>query len=68
MIGKTLNIKALNLNNIINYLDVSMRRVESIIVDGKKSRARPRITWDEQINIDLDELNLSADFTRDRSS
>ena len=45
-----------------------VRRVESFIVEGKKSRGRPKKTWEEQIRIDLRELNLSQDLTRDRSS
>ncbi|XP_057544014.1 protein FAR1-RELATED SEQUENCE 2-like [Amaranthus tricolor] len=48
--------------------DVSVRRVKSIIVDVKRSRGRPKRIWDEQIRVDLQELNLSADLTRDRSS
>ena len=48
--------------------DAHVRRVESIIVEGKRSRGRPKITWDEQIRVDLHELNLSADLTRDMSS
>ena len=48
--------------------DAPVRRVESIIVDGKRNRGRPKRTWDEQIRVDLQELNLSADLTRDRSS
>ncbi|XP_057532968.1 uncharacterized protein LOC130810861 [Amaranthus tricolor] len=43
-----------------------MRRVESIIVEGKRSRERPRRTWDEQIKVDLHELNLFVGLTRDR--
>ena len=39
--------------------DAPVRRVESIIVEGKRSRGRPRRTWDEQIRVDLHELNLS---------
>lgn len=45
-----------------------MRRVESFIVEGKRSRGRPKKTWEEQIRIDLRELNLSEDVTRDKSS
>ena len=48
--------------------DAPVRRVESIIVEGKRSRGRPRRTWDEQIRVDLHELNLSVDLTRDRNS
>ena len=46
--------------------DAPLRRVESVIVEGK-SRGRPRRTWGEQIRVYLHELNLSADLTRDRS-
>ena len=45
--------------------DAPVRRVESIIVEGKRSRGRPRRTWDEQIRVDLHELNLSEGLTRD---
>ena len=48
--------------------DAPVRMVKSIIVEGKKSRGRSRRTWGEQIRLDLHELNLSADLTRDRSS
>ena len=48
--------------------DAPVRRVESIIVEGKRSQGRPRRTWGEQIRVDLHELNLSADLTRDRSN
>ena len=45
-----------------------MKKVESIIVEGRKSRGRPRRIWIEQIKVILHKLNLSADLTRDRSS
>ena len=45
-----------------------IRRIESIIVEGKRSRGRPKKTWVEQIKNDLNELRLSADLTRDRSN
>ena len=48
--------------------DNPVRRVESIIVEGKRNRGRPKKTWVEQITNDLNELRLSADLTRDRSS
>ena len=48
--------------------DALVRRVESFIVEGKRSRGRPRKIWDEQIRMDLRELNLSEDMARDRSS
>ena len=48
--------------------DAIIRKVESIIVEGKRSRGRPRKTWDEQLKVDLHELSLSAYLTRDRNS
>ncbi|XP_057542495.1 uncharacterized protein LOC130820948 [Amaranthus tricolor] len=45
-----------------------VRRMESIIVEGKKSRGRHKKTWVEQIKSDLSELRLSVDLTRDRNS
>ncbi|CAO2829191.1 unnamed protein product [Amaranthus hypochondriacus] len=48
--------------------DAPVRRVESIIVEGKRSQGRPMRTWDEQIKIDMHELNLSKDLTRDMGS
>ena len=47
-------------------LAAHVRRVESIIVEGKRSRGRPRRTWDEQIKVDLRMLNLSESLIRDR--
>ena len=48
--------------------DAPVRRIESIIVEGKKSRERPRKIWEEQIKVDLRELYLSKDLTKDRFS
>ena len=48
--------------------DAPLRRIESIIVEGKRSRGRPRRTWDEQIKKDLKETHHSKDLTRDRGS
>ncbi len=48
--------------------DAPVRRVESFMVEGKRSRGRPKKIWEEQIRVDLRELNLSEDLTRDRSS
>ena len=45
-----------------------VRRIESIIVEGKRSRGRPKKTWVEQIKSDLSELYFSVDLTRDRIS
>lgn len=44
------------------------RRIESIIVEGKRSRGKPRRTREEQIKNDLHDLNLSRDLIRDRSN
>ena len=46
----------------------TVRRVKSIIVEDKRSRGRPRRIWDEQIKVNLHELNLSEDLTRDKGS
>ena len=48
--------------------DAPVRRVESIIVEGKRSGGRPRRTWDKQIKVDLHEFNLSEGLTTDRGS
>jgi hypothetical protein len=48
--------------------DAPVRRIESIIVEGKRGRGRPRKTWEEQIKSDLHELHLSRDLTMDRGS
>ena len=49
-------------------LAACVRRVESIIVDDKRSRGRHVRNWDEQIKVDLRELNLSEGLTRDWGS
>ena len=49
-------------------IEAPVRRIETIIVEGKRSRGRPKITWVEQIKDDLSELHLSEDLTRDRNS
>ena len=48
--------------------DAPVRRIKSIIVEGKRSQERPRRTWEEQTKGDLHELHLSKDLTRDRVS
>ena len=45
-----------------------MRRIESIIVEGKRSRRKPRRTWEEYIKRDMHELQLSEDLTKDKGS
>ena len=48
--------------------DAAVRRIESIIVEGERSRGRPRRTWKEHIKIDLGDIQLSKDLTKDRVS
>ena len=48
--------------------DAPVRRIENIIVEGKRSRGRPRRMWEAQIKSDLHELHLSKDLTRDMGS
>ncbi|KAD4584942.1 hypothetical protein E3N88_22543 [Mikania micrantha] len=45
-----------------------VRSVENLSVDGRRSRGRPRLTWDEQIRQDLLALHLSEDMISDRIS
>ena len=45
-----------------------VRRVEGIQVEGKRGRGRPKRTWEEQIRLDLQALNLSENMISDRSS
>ena len=44
--------------------DAPVKRIESIIVEGKRCRGRPRRTREVQIKSDLNELHLSKDLTR----
>lgn len=39
-------------------IDSPVKRIESIIVEGKKSQGRPKKTWIEQIKNDLSELHF----------
>jgi hypothetical protein len=48
--------------------DAPLRRIDCILVEGKRSRGRPRRTWEEQIKSDMNDLHLSKDMTRDRAS
>ena len=48
--------------------EAQVRRIECITVERKRSRGRPRRTWEEQIKSDMHELRLSKDLTRDRGS
>ena len=40
--------------------------IQSITVEGKRQRGRPRTRWKDNIKIDLRELNLTADLAGDR--
>ncbi|XP_057548245.1 uncharacterized protein LOC130826695 [Amaranthus tricolor] len=51
-----------------NTFDAPVGRIESNIVEGKRGRGRPRRNWEEHIKIDLHELHLSKNLTRDRGS
>ncbi|KAJ0587063.1 hypothetical protein HanIR_Chr04g0158951 [Helianthus annuus] len=45
-----------------------VRVVETLTVEGRRGRGRPKLTWDEQIRHDLLELHLSEDMVQDRNS
>ena len=45
-----------------------VRVVETLTVEGRRGRGRPKLTWDEQIRHDLVELHLSEDMVQDRTS
>ncbi|KAL6563007.1 hypothetical protein OROHE_005594 [Orobanche hederae] len=45
-----------------------VRRVESLLVVGRRKRGRPRRTWEEQLRLDLKSLNLSETMTVDMCS
>ena len=49
-------------------IEAPVRRIETIIMEGKRSRGRPMKTWVEQIKDDLSKLHLSEDLTRDMNS
>ncbi|KAI3685929.1 hypothetical protein L1987_79598 [Smallanthus sonchifolius] len=45
-----------------------VRTVKTLVVEGKRSRGRPKLTWDERIRLDLLDLHLSKDMINDRIS
>ena len=47
-------------------LNATLRRVETIIVDDKRGRGRPRRKWIDSVMMDLKELDISEDMTSDR--
>ena len=46
--------------------DAPMRRIESIIMEDKRSQGRPRRTQEEHMKNNLYDLHLSEDLIRDR--
>ena len=48
--------------------ETPVRRIKSLIVEGKRSQGRHRRIWDEQIKGYVHMLHLSVDLTRDRGS
>ncbi|KAL6559482.1 hypothetical protein OROGR_004599 [Orobanche gracilis] len=45
-----------------------VRRVERLLVVGERRRGRPRMSWEEQLRLDLKAINLSETMTVDRCS
>ncbi|XP_022041886.1 uncharacterized protein LOC110944534 [Helianthus annuus] len=45
-----------------------VRAMETMTGEGRRSRGRPKLTWDERLWQDLVELHLSEDMVQDRSS
>lgn len=45
-----------------------VRRVESLIVDGRRRRGRPKLRWEDRLKLDMEELHLSEDMTSDRNA
>ena len=43
-----------------------VKRCRSIIVDGKRERGRPRKTWEQVVEADMKEKNLSRTNAQDR--
>ncbi|GJZ37461.1 hypothetical protein Tco_0583652 [Tanacetum coccineum] len=44
-----------------------VRRVEALVVDGLRRRARPKLRWEDRVKHDMKELLLSGDMTSDRN-
>jgi hypothetical protein len=45
-----------------------VKSVEILTMEGKRSRDRPKLTWDEKIRQHLIDLHLFEDMISDRSS
>jgi hypothetical protein len=43
-----------------------VRSVETLTVEGKRNKGRPRLTWEEKIHQDLLDLHLFEDMIGDR--
>ncbi|GKA28196.1 hypothetical protein Tco_0714364 [Tanacetum coccineum] len=43
-----------------------LRRVESLFVEGSRRRGRPKLRWEDRLNLDMKELLLSENMTSDR--
>ncbi|KAJ0614116.1 hypothetical protein HanIR_Chr02g0058871 [Helianthus annuus] len=44
----------------------TIRTVETLTVEGKRSRGRPKLTWEERTRHDLIDLHLYEDMVEDR--
>nr|GFB70043.1 hypothetical protein [Tanacetum cinerariifolium] len=44
-----------------------VRRVESLVIDGLKSRGRLKLRWEDRVKLDIKELVLFEDITSDRN-
>ncbi|GJU37033.1 hypothetical protein Tco_1185387 [Tanacetum coccineum] len=45
-----------------------VRKVEALIVDSKRRRGRPKLTWEDRRKLDMKKLLLSNDMTSDRNA
>ncbi|GKD63938.1 hypothetical protein Tco_1306046 [Tanacetum coccineum] len=45
-----------------------VRRFEALLVEGSKRRVRPKLRWEDKLNLDMKELLLSEDMTSDRNT
>ena len=50
------------------HVSATVRTVETLSVEGRGCRGRPKLTWEERIRHDLLDLHLSEDMVEDRSS
>ncbi|GJT07203.1 hypothetical protein Tco_0841665, partial [Tanacetum coccineum] len=45
-----------------------VRRFEVLLVEGSRRRVRPKLRWEDKLNLDMKELLLSEDMTSDRNT